>query len=197
MTADRNLPRLAIFVRAPNFGKVKTRLAAAVGDRVALRAYEELLALTLLRLAPGRGRFAPEIWVDGDATAALPRWRDAFPVVAQPCGDLGERMGAAFDDGVSALVGSDIPVITAEYVDRALAALGDADVVLGPTEDGGYCLVAMNAPRPEIFEGIPWGSPEVLAATKRAAQGLSVRLLEALWDVDDAADLARWRNGSA
>lgn len=189
MTADA--PRLAIFARAPVSGRVKTRLAGSVGEEAALAAYRELLALTLHRLAPGTGRFAPEIWIDGERSA-LASWR-GFRMVEQPNGDLGERMAAAFEDGVSALVGTDIPLMTADYVEQALDALAHSDLVLGPTEDGGYCLVAMNSPQAGIFEGIPWSSPQVLTATLEAAKELSVELLEPLWDVDDATDLARWR----
>ena len=190
MTAMTALPRLAILARAPVRGRVKRRLARAVGEDAALDAYRELVASTLDRLAPGRGAFAPEIWVDGHAPA---QWRCRFPVRVQPPGDLGERMAAAFATGARALVGCDIPNLDAAYVEAALARLADADVVLGPTADGGYCLIAMNAPTPRLFAGIPWGSAEVLSATVRAAAPLAVRLLPPLWDVDRPGDLARWR----
>ena len=186
------LPRLAIFARAPVRGRVKSRLARVVGDDVALAVYDRLLTRTLVRLAPGHGRFEPEIWLEG--TAADARF-EGFRVVPQPDGDLGSRMAAAFDAGVTALVGTDIPVLTADYVDRALATLEDVDLVVGPVEDGGYCLIAMNAPHAELFQDVPWNTPGVLPATLEAARRLSltVRLLEALWDVDDASDFDRWR----
>lgn len=204
--ADR--PRLAIFARAPRRGRVKTRLARDVGENVAFEAYQELLAATLNELAPGRGRFAPEIWVEGDAPE-VDEWRRRFPVLRQPGGDLGARMATAFDHGVSVLVGCDIPALAAGHVDAALGLLAEADVVLTPTEDGGYCLIAMNAPHARLFEAIPWGTDQVLAATLAAASGssgnnarpagnaLSVRLLPPLWDVDNGADLARWRRSRA
>ena len=186
------LPRLAIFARAPVRGQVKTRLAKIVGDDVALAVYDQLLTETLVRLAPGCGRFEPEVWLEG--TSADARFQ-GFPVIPQPGGDLGARMAAAFEAGVTALVGTDIPALTADYVDRALGGLNEADLVVGPVEDGGYCLVAMNAPHPELFRAIPWSTPRVLAATLDAAHGLklTVGLLEPLWDVDDADDLDRWR----
>ena len=187
------MKRLAIFARAPVLGEVKTRLAATVGRHAALAVYDELVALTLTRLAPGEGAFAPEIWVTGDSIE-VDAWRRQFRVVAQPDGDLGTRMAAAFEDGVDVLVGCDIPPLTASYVNRALAALDDADLVLGPTEDGGYCLIAMNEPHPEIFADIPWSTGQVLAATQHAATHLRVALLERLWDVDDEVGLRRWRS---
>ena len=186
------LPRLAVFARAPVRGQVKSRLARVVGDDVALAVYDRLLTRTLVRLAPGRGRFEPEIWLEGTTSDA--RFK-GFRVIPQPQGDLGSRMAAAFDAGVTALVGTDIPVLTAGYVDRALATLDDVDLVIGPVEDGGYCLIAMKTPQPELFRAMPWSTPRVLAATLDAARRLklTVRLLERLWDVDDAADLDRWR----
>lgn len=186
------LPRLAVFARAPVRGRVKTRLARVIGEDEALAVYDRLLARTLANLAPGCGRFEPEIWLEG--TAAVARF-DGFPVIRQPGGDLGARMAAAFDAGVAAVVGTDIPGLTADYVERALAALDDVDLVIGPVEDGGYCLIAMNVPHPEVFRGIPWSTPRVLAATVDTARRLelTVRLLEPLWDVDGAADLERWR----
>lgn len=162
-----------------------------MGEDAALAVYERLLARTLFSLAPGRGHFEPEIWLEGTAGTRF----DGFRVIPQPKGDLGSRMAAAFDAGVAALVGTDIPSLTADYVDRALAALEEVDLVIGPVEDGGYCLIAMSAPRAQVFRSIPWSTPRVLSATLDAAHGLSltVRLLEPLWDVDDAADFERWR----
>ena len=122
-------------------------MARVVGDDVALAVYDRLLTRTLVRLAPGRGRFEPEIWLEGTTSDA--RFK-GFRVIPQPQGDLGSRMAAAFDAGVTALVGTDIPVLTAGYVDRALAALDDVDLVIGPVEDGGYCLIAMKAPHPRV-----------------------------------------------
>ena len=186
------MERLAVFVRAPVLGQVKTRLAAEVGQRTALAVYRDLVTWTLTRLEPGKGAFAPELWVAGDS-AEVDEWRQRFPVFAQPDGDLGARMAAAFEDGVAVLVGCDIPPLTAPYVDSALAALDDADLVLGPTEDGGYCLVAMKEPHLEVFADIPWSTKNVMTATRCAAAHLRVSVLARLWDVDDAAGLKRWR----
>ena len=194
MTAD--LPRLAIFARAPVRGGVKTRLAQVIGEGAALAVYTELLAGVLAALAPGCGRFRPEIWLDGPADATC---FEGFEVFAQCPGDLGVRMAAAFDAGVTALVGSDVPPLTAQYVDAALDALAGADLVLGPVDDGGYGLIAMNEPHAALFDGIPWSTPRVLTETLAVAQRLSleVTLLESLWDVDEARDLERWRTWKA
>lgn len=206
MNRTGNRGRLAIFARVPVHGRVKTRLAAGIGADAAFLVYETLLASTLRELAPGRGTFEPEIWVDGDVDAFAVWQRGSaadglrelrFPLVPQCDGDLGQRMAWAFDQGVDVLVGTDIPNMAAGYVDGAFAALRAADLVLGPTEDGGYCLIGMNSPRPGLFAGIPWGTADVLAATLQAASGLRVELLDAMWDVDDARDLERWRTAQA
>lgn len=194
--------RVAIFARTPVRCRVKTRLAKAVGADAALRIYEDLLASTLARLGVGSETMAPEIWVDGgiDAFARWQRRSDArglkdlrAPLIAQGRGDLGRRMSRAFDQGVRVLVGTDIPRMTADYVEGALNALERADLVLGPTEDGGYCLIGMNSPHPELFDGIAWGTARVLRSTLRAAKDLRVTLLDEMWDVDEVEDLARWR----
>ena len=206
MSPSPGRARLAIFARLPVHGQVKTRLAAGVGADTALLVYEALLESTLRELAPGRGTFEPEIWVDGDVDE-FARWQHRraesglrernFPLIGQGDGDLGQRMAWAFDEGVHVLVGTDIPNMAASYVEGAVAALRIADLVLGPTEDGGYCLIGMNSPRPELFEGIPWGTADVLSSTLHAASALRVELLDAMWDVDDARDLARWRAAQA
>ena len=91
--------------------------------------------------------------------------------------------------------GTDIPTLTARYVEEALNALAEFDLVLGPVDDGGYCLIAMREPHPAVFDRIPWSTPRVLSETLDAARRLSltVALREPLWDVDDAHDLQRWR----
>ena len=193
--------RLAIFARVPVLGRVKTRLAKTIGAESALRVYEALLATTLQWL-PGIKSVAPEIWVDGDPSAFV-RWQRhraqagadrCIPLLPQGGGNLGQRMFRAFDQGVRVLVGTDIPDMSATYVEAAVDALRNADLVLGPTEDGGYCLIGMNSARADLFDGIPWGTPDVLTATLHQAGNLRVELLDELWDLDDADDLARWRS---
>ena len=123
------------------------------------------------------------------------RNRFGLRLVEQPEADLGERMLAALRAGARVVVGTDIPRMDSAYIEEALRRLENADIVLGPVEDGGYCLVAMNAPRASLFHGIEWGADDVLERTiARAAEAqLSVSLLETLWDVDAPDDYVRWR----
>ena len=197
-------PRLLVFLKAARQGGVKTRLAATIGADAALAAYCELVAATLQPLAG----LAPEIEVElrftpDDAQEELspclqPRWR-AMP---QGGGDLGARLtcafGEAFADGCPRVVviGSDCPYVTAADIRAALAALDRADLVLGPATDGGYWLLGLRAPHPEVFSGIDWSTPQVREQTLARAHtaSLSVTELRELSDVDTEAEWRMWRD---
>ncbi len=187
--------RVAVFVRAPELGKVKTRLARVLGEAAALEAYVDLVEGTLGTLEAGA--FNCELWFEGERNDYLRRWQSDYGLAAfeQPKTDLGGRMLAAIAAGAKVVVGSDIPVLDAAYVEEALARLARADVVLGPVEDGGYCLIGMNEPHPGLFRSIEWSTGRVIEQTlsRAAAAGLKVALLDTLWDVDDHADYVRWR----
>jgi glycosyltransferase A (GT-A) superfamily protein (DUF2064 family) len=91
------------------------------------------------------------------------------------------------------LIGTDCPALTPGDLADAAAALARADVVLVPAEDGGYVLVGLAAPRPALFEGIAWGTSDVMRRTREriAAGGWTSRELALRWDVDRPADLER------
>jgi glycosyltransferase A (GT-A) superfamily protein (DUF2064 family) len=94
-----------------------------------------------------------------------------------------------------AIVGTDAPGVSRTTASEALSALDTADVVIGPTDDGGYYLIALRAPRPGLFAGIEWSTPGVRGQTlaRAAAAGLSVHELGQLRDVDTLEDLrAEW-----
>ena len=189
--------RVAVFVRTPEPGKVKTRLARVLGEAAALAAYVELVEGTLKSLQ--QGAFRCELWFAGQRNEDLRRWETEYglPAFRQPDADLGGRMLAALAAGAKVVVGSDIPVLDAAYVEEALGRLPGADAVLGPVEDGGYCLIGMNEPHPELFRSIEWSTGRVVEQTlgRAGEAGLNVALLEPLWDVDDHADYLRWRRG--
>ena len=184
-----------MFLRAPEPGRVKTRLARDLGESAALQAYVELVEDTLCKLE--EGVFNCEIWFEGEQNEYLRRWQSEYrlPAYRQPATDLGGRMLAAIAAGATVVVGSDIPPLGVAYVEAALDMLDRADVVLGPVEDGGYCLIGMNEPHAELFRSIEWSTEGVMQQTlnRAAAAGLHVELLDTLWDVDDHADYVRWR----
>jgi uncharacterized protein len=180
----------------PALGRVKTRLARVVGDVAALELQRVLLERTLRAVI--ESALDAELWIDGDPLGLPPH---PFPVRTQCDGDLGERMFEVCADigarGHAAIViGSDCPVLDATYLHSAAAALADgADVVIGPVEDGGYVLIGMSRPRPELLLRMTWSTPSVHSETlaRAKAAGLRTVVLEQLWDVDDAAGLRRWR----
>jgi len=131
------------------------------------------------------------------------RWfARAFPGVSlrpQGRGDLGERLGrvtaALFraGGGPVAVVGSDSPDLPLPLISAAFAALAAAEAAVVPCRDGGYALLALRRPVPQLFTGIPWSTPEVLSATRdrAAAAGLPLAVVGEWDDLDDLASLQR------
>lgn len=191
--------QLLVFVKAPRLAQAKRRLAAGIGDVEAWRFYRHTMRGILARLARD-GRWQTSIYVTPDRFAVggwlwppgLARW-------PQGTGDLGARMSRALRErppGPVVLVGSDIPSLTAAHVERAFRALGQADAVFGPAIDGGYWLIglARRRTRSIALDGVRWSTEWALSDT-RAAIGPrhSIALIDALWDVDDAAGYERLR----
>lgn len=180
---------VVVFARAPRLGQVKRRLARAVGARRALAFYRATLAAVLARLAPVR-RWRTLIAATPDG--ARTRWPRRCPVLWQGPGDLGERLHRVtrrFRRVV--VVGSDIPALTAADVRAAFRALGRADAVFGPAEDGGFWLVGLSPRRPRSpFAAVRWSTEHALADTLANFHGRRIALLRTLRDVDTAEDLA-------
>ncbi len=187
---DAQSEHIALLARSPVLGQVKHRLAEKIGTKQALHCYRVLLQNTLEAIT----QFPTTIWYEGDVEI----WDQIAPeqeLKIQPQGDLGHRMFTALNDGAQLVIGADVPLLNAAYIESALDQLASGhDVVIGPTEDGGYCLIGMNEPREYLFENIPWGSDRVLEQTLSRAQdlGVNVTLLAALWDVDTVVDYQRW-----
>jgi len=180
-------------------GGVKTRLARVLGADRACALYEAFM----LDLA---GRLAvlpyPVTWAFWPPTAPFPSLMPAARCRPQRGDDLGERMASAIADelvehgGSVVVIGVDAPHLPAALLDEAAEALaGGADLVLGPAADGGYYLIGLARPIPELFSGVAWGSPDVLDATReRAARlGLRTHVLPLEFDVDEPGDLTRLR----
>jgi rSAM/selenodomain-associated transferase 1 len=200
---------LIVFVKQPRPGHVKTRLARALGDEGAAAAYRAMAEAEIRGTAPAATDAGAEyerlfFFTPAEARAALTGW--LTPLVApeplmchpQDGADLGARMARAFKACFArgarrvAIVGTDVPDCARAHVAAAFAALDAHDVALGPTHDGGYYLLALSQPRPELFEGVAWSTPAVLPATlaRASSLGLRVALLETLRDVDTLDD---WR----
>lgn len=191
-----------VFARAPQLGRVKTRLAATVGAERALRIYASLAERVVASLAAGGAwelvvRCAPD-----DGCEDVARWLGGrLRIEPQGDGDLGARMARALSAELAAgarrvvIVGTDCPDVGPEVVQRAFGALQAHDLVYGPATDGGYYLVGARRPVPAVFTGVPWSTAETLAASLERARhaGYSVRLLEMLSDIDTEEDWRTWR----
>lgn len=192
--------RLILFTRWPAPGQAKTRLIPALGPvgaaelHAALAQHALAWCLAFIRQHPAR----LELRCVGAPPAAFRRWLGYAPLIRpQAEGDLGARMHQALGEalaegaGRAVLIGSDCPGLTDAVLAQAFAALTDHDLVLGPATDGGYYLVGLTRPAPEIFRGIAWGTEQVLEQTLAAAPraGLRHALLPALTDLDRPADL--------
>jgi len=177
-----------VFARAPRLGTVKRRLACDVGDREALRFYQANLA-RLLRLLARDRRFRTALAVTPDRVRV--RWPVRVPVMRQGHGDLGQRMHRACAGRRRvAIVGTDIPELGAHDVAAAFRALGRAHAVFGPSDDGGYWLVALSPRRPaRPFGGVRWSTAHALSDTLANFAGHRVEMLRTLRDVDTGADL--------
>jgi hypothetical protein len=190
-----------VFAKAPQPGRVKTRLVPRLGRSGAARLHARLVERAVrtalaARLGPVELHCAPRM--RHPFFAALAR-RYGLRLRAQGPGDLGERMHRAFtrvlrDADSALLVGSDCPELRAADLRAAARALRrGADAVLAPAEDGGYALVGLRCARKALFEGIAWGGPLVLAQTRARLRRLRCACTElrTVWDVDRPEDVAR------
>jgi rSAM/selenodomain-associated transferase 1 len=193
---------VALFAKAPVPGRVKTRLSPPLTPEEAARVARALLTATIETLVSS----APARWtlfLDGEPDDGLSALAAAhgLGLRAQDGRDLGARLAAAFrhlrGEGAARVlaVGADAPTLPPGRLAEAVRALDECDVVLGPTEDGGYYLVGTASPREEIFRDIPWSTASVLSATlaRAEAAGLAVRLLPPWYDVDSVEELRRLR----
>lgn len=186
---------LVIFSKNPVAGKVKTRLAASIGPEQALEIYERLRSLTEKATATidaKRAVFYSEFIPESDLfrTAGTEAW-------LQQGDDLGERMHQAFLKGFSlgfsriALIGTDCPDLSPVIIDTAFRRLDSCGVVLGPAHDGGFYLVGLQLPFPELFLGREWSTPLVLKESLEIIRQhrTSCELLPTLSDIDTIDDL--------
>jgi hypothetical protein len=179
---------LIVFARAPRLGTVKRRLARQIGARAALGFHRRQVARLLAGPARDR-RWRTELCVTPDR--ACHRWPRRTRVTWQGHGDLGERMARALARHRRAvLVGTDIPGLGTPDIAAAFRALGRADAVFGPSEDGGFWLVGLGLRRPaNPFARVRWSSAHALSDTLANFRAHRVALLPPKRDVDEVADL--------
>jgi rSAM/selenodomain-associated transferase 1 len=191
---------IAILTKAPEPGRVKTRLAMMLGVEGATALHERFIIHTV-KAAVEAATGAITIWASPDE--AHPFFQELarqFPLAfaRQPEGDLGARMHAAFAraGGPTLVIGTDCPVLTARHLrDAAEVLRGGADAVIFSAEDGGYVLIGLKRPTPELFTDMPWSTDGVMLETRQRLRhlGLSWREPGRLWDVDRPTDVMRMR----
>jgi rSAM/selenodomain-associated transferase 1 len=179
-----------VVCKSPQLGRVKTRLAAEIGNERALAVYKELLRITLASVASPPWDVV--IVLDGDAAYMPPH---PYRCIPQRGNDLGERIVHAMHDVGGCdryvVVGSDTPTMTTRHIADAFHALDTHDVVIGPALDGGYWLIGMREPHAHLFTDIPWSTDAVCGRTvERCKQhAYTYALLDVLSDVDVKDDI--------
>lgn len=180
-------PRVIVLARYPELGKVKSRLAATVGDERALEIYRSLLDKTIEMVRSSALEW--EFHWSGNAKS----FADLPAGLLQKDGDIGQRMWGAVEgkSTPAIIIGTDCPDLTVDVLHQAVEKLKTKDVVFGPAHDGGYYLIGFNAPRPFLFENIAWSTSSVLKDSIEICnrEGLTFGLLPELRDVDHEEDL--------
>lgn len=194
----RSPDHLVVFARAPELGRVKSRLAAEVGPLRALGIYRALTERVIRGVRHGPAHVVIAHEPPGAAPVMRAWLGDGFAYEPQTDGDLGTRMAQAMTARRMAgaerivVIGTDCPSVTRDTIAAAFAALDEADVVFGPALDGGYYLVGAREVHACLFHDIPWSTEHTLDVSldRARAAGLHVALLSPMRDIDTAAD---WR----
>jgi rSAM/selenodomain-associated transferase 1 len=198
--------RLLVFARLPELGRVKTRLASALGDQRALEVYRAMLRDLLAGIGASTAEREIEVLWAPTVGASGSRLRDAFgehTLAMQTGPTLGDRLAMAFSERfffhrtrMIVAIGVDDPLLSREILDHAFGLLDSCEWVLGPAVDGGYYLIGCRAASYDttVFTGIEWGSSNVSQTTleKIRTIGCTVAVLPPRRDIDTAEDLERY-----
>lgn len=189
---------ILIFLKYPEPGRVKTRLASTLGPARAATLYRHWIGTVFGLLQPLRSSARLLGYFDGAPYEAFRDWHAlADDWCPQPSGGLGDRLAAGFGRGFHLggpvlAVGTDCLEMEPELLLQAFEELSSHDVVFGPTPDGGYYLVGLSAARPALFRSIRWSSPSTLSDHLRCCRerSWSVSLLPVRHDIETEDD---WR----
>lgn len=191
---------LIIFIKNPVKGKVKTRLAATIGDDMALAIYQKLIKHTLdIVKDVAADKF---IFFSNTIDETIGHKNTPVHKAIQFGNDLGEKMKNAFERLFKSeykciiIIGTDCPGITSNILLEAFSKLNNNDVVIGPAMDGGYYLIGMKEMYGKLFEDISWSTSTVLHSTIKRCKinNWAYALLTALSDVDEEKDLVHLEN---
>lgn len=188
---------LIVFIKNPELGRVKTRLAADLGEATALEIYLSLLdhtRKTAIGIEANRYIYYSRFIEEED------EWHTRhFQKALQAGTSLGQRMTNAFEEVLNKhekaiIIGSDCPGINPDLIHLGFDLLSVSDVVLGPSIDGGYYLIGLKRPQPQLFTKMPWSSDKVLPETRKRLREsrLLWEELPVLADIDVANDWEQW-----
>lgn len=186
---------IIVFQKSPSPGKVKTRLAATIGNEKAVYIYSYLLNYTHKLLTSIKA----DVLIFHEGPIDKQQYeKDNYSFYPQTGKDLGEKMSNAFDQAFKQgydsvlIIGTDCLELQTRHIEEAFACLKNNDLVLGPAEDGGYYLIGLNENNGQLFDNIAWSSDSVFSNTIAIAtqQQLKVHLLECLNDIDEYSDLS-------
>lgn len=199
MSHTKEKTTLIVFLKFPEPGNVKTRLAKEVGEEQAATIYANM-AKTIVKNVVDPENYKTAIYYDPpEKREEIQQWigNQILLYSAQKGNFLGDKISNAFEEifnngsEYAVIIGSDCVDVSSNTIKGAIALLYDNDVVLGPAADGGYYLLGLNKHRPEIFQEIDWSTEQVLNQTieKILENNLSYRLLKTLRDIDNLNDL--------
>ncbi|MBN3582091.1 TIGR04282 family arsenosugar biosynthesis glycosyltransferase [Algoriphagus aestuarii] len=185
---------IIIFQKNAQLGKVKTRLAAGVGEEQALEIYKGLISVTYAQVSKLKCKkllYFSEFVDNPDQ-----KEDESYSFHVQSDGDLGQKMASAFQEQFQKgcdkllIIGTDCPGLTSEILEEAFEKLDHDEVVIGPANDGGYYLLGMKTFIPGLFQKIPWSSEKVLSLSKKVLDfhSITYSLLPTLIDVDTLED---------
>jgi rSAM/selenodomain-associated transferase 1 len=192
-----------IFAKAPEKGKVKTRLAQDTGEEFAAEFYKLCAEHTFSEILKLKSNnFTPFIYCSNESEIEnVSNWAgQEFVVKPQVDSNLGERMKKSFDEIFSIgftkaiIIGTDLPDVSKKMIESAASKLDEYDLVIGPATDGGYYLLGIKNLIPNIFDSIEWSTSKVLNTTmeKINSSGLKSYMLEEKIDIDTEKDLENW-----
>lgn len=194
---------LIIFTRYPEAGKAKTRLIPALGAAGAAELHRQMTEAAIAQAKRLRETVDIVVYFTGATTEQMQQWLGSELLYrSQGAGDLGDRLTqafqTAFDQGYRSVVtiGTDCPALSVDVLSTAFQSLVEKDVVLGATTDGGYYLVGLRCPVPELFADIAWSTEVVFQQTIAIAQNLKLEIahLPILSDIDRPEDLGLLSN---
>jgi uncharacterized protein len=192
---------IMIMAKAPQAGEVKTRLCPPLSPQAAMTLYQAFLRDKIAQVESLEAASPTIAYTPAEGRSVFAALAPGFTLIAQQGADLGERLANAFAQCFAAghagviAIDSDTPTLPTDFLQQAIALLSmpKVDVVIGPSDDGGYYLIGLRALHHELFENMAWSTAMVAPETVRraTAKGLQVAWLPPWFDVDTPEDLER------